>query len=231
MIDKSNPDLIDILDGLKIDIFKELNCHKIGTIESFDSDNQTATVSLIDKGVRDTIDGEVLQTYSLLQDVPVIVNKGASGGLTIPINAGDTCLVLFNDRDIDNWFDDGLSQKPNTKRTHDLADAIALVGIRSQVNKITDYNNTATELNYLANKILLDNSKISLLNSAGGQINLDDKLELKNTAESLKAIIDELITIITSLQCVDPVSGNLPIDAGTASSLSALSTRVSNLLK
>jgi hypothetical protein len=70
-----------------------------------------------------------------------------------------------------------------------------------------------------------------LLNSAGGSIVVDDKLELKNTAENLKGLIDELITIITNLKTVDPVSGNLPIDGATASALSSLSTRVGDLLK
>lgn len=231
MINRVQPDLRDILENLKDDIFFEFNCHKIGVIESFNSTNQTASIRLVDKGVRDTVDGDILQDYSLLQDCPVVINKGQNGGFTIPITQGDTCLVLFNDRDIDNWFEDGLSQRPNTKRTHDLADAIALVGVRSLVNNITDYNNDATELNYQDNKISLDNSKINIQNNAGGQVNLDDKLELKNTAENLKGIIDELIAIVTNLQCVDPISGNLPIDGGTASSLSALSSRVNNLLK
>lgn len=231
MTNRVEPDLRDILENLKEDIFYEFNCHKVGVIESFNTDNQTASIKLIDKGIRKTSDRDIIQEFSLLQDCPVVINKGLNGGLTMPISIGDTCLVLFNDRDIDNWFDNGLSQRPNTRRSHDLADAIAIVGIRNQVNKITNFNNNATELNYLTNKISLDNSKIKLLNNSGGEINLDDKLELKNTAENLKGIIDELITIINNLKCVDPISGNLPIDSGTSSSLSTLSSRVNNLLK
>ena len=105
------------------------------------------------------------------------------------------------------------------------------MGIRNQINKITDYNNEATELNYLGNKISLDSAKISLLNESGGSIVIDDKLELKNAAENLKGLIDELITIITNLKTVDPISGNLPIDGATATALSALSIRVGDLLK
>ena len=231
MTNRVEPDLRDILENLKEDIFYEFNCHKVGVIQSFNTDNQTASIKLIDKGIRKTSGKDIIQEFSLLQDCPIVINKGLNGGLTMPISIGDTCLVLFNDRDIDNWFDNGLSQRPNTRRSHDLADAIAIVGIRNQVNKITNFNNNATELNYLTNKISLDNSKIKLLNNSGGEINLDDKLELKNTAENLKGIIDELITIINNLKCVDPISGNLSIDSGTSSSLSTLSSRVNNLLK
>lgn len=228
---RAEPDLEDIMEGLKDDVFFEFNCHRVGIVENFYPDDQTADIKLVDKSVRQTTEGEVLSNFSLLEKCPVIVNKGASGGLTIPINAGDTCLVLFNDRDLDSWLVDGLVQRPNTLRTHDFSDAICLVGIRSQVNQIAGYNNTATELNYMGNKISLDNEKINLLNSSGGSIIVDDKLELKNTAENLKDVIDELITIITNLKTVDPISGLLPIDGTTASSLSSLSTRVGDLLK
>jgi hypothetical protein len=228
---RTEPDLEDIIEGATEDLLYDFNCHRVGIIEAFYPDDQTADVKLVDKSVINTTDGEVLTNYSLLEKCPTKINKGSKGGLTVPITKGDTCLVLFNDRDLDNWLVDGLVQRPNTLRTHDFSDAIALVGIRNQINKITDYNNDATELNYGNNKISLDNEKISLLNSSGGSIVVDDKLELKNTADNLKDVIDELITIITNLKTVDPISGLLPIDGTTASSLSVLSTRVGDLLK
>lgn len=231
MKQRTNPDLTDVIDGAIEDLLYSFNCHRVGVIQSFNPDNQTATIKLVDKATKTYSDAELLIEYAPLVDCPVIINKGAKGGLTIPINAGDTCLVFFNDRDLDNWWTDGLTQKPNTMRTHDFSDAIALVGIRNSINKITDYNNDAVELNFEGNKISLDNSKIFASNSAGGFIGIDDKLELKNTTQSLKLLVDELITVLTNLKVIDPVSGNLPINAGTASSLSALSTKFGELLK
>lgn len=235
---QNEPDLQDIIDGAIEDLLYSFNCHRAGVIESFNPAEQTATIRMVDKGVVQRALDEVLVEYSLLVDCPVVVNKGANGGLTIPINTGDTCLICFNDRDLDNWLVDGLIQRPNTLRAHDFSDAIAIVGIRNQINKITDYNNSATELNYLTSKIslqtgdiFLDSDKITLQSSQGGSIAIDDKLELKNTAENLKLIIDEFIAIVTNLKTVDPLSGNLPIDGATSSALSALSTRVGNLLK
>lgn len=230
--DRSNePDLQDIVDGATEDLLYTFNSHRLGIIESFNPANQTADIKMVDKGVLTNANGEKLIEYSLLTGCPVVIHKGINGGLTIPIIKGDTCLICFNDRDMDNWLVDGLVQRPNTLRAHDLSDAIAIVGIRNQINKITNYNNVATELNYLTNKISLDSTKISLINSSGGSIIIDDKLELKNTAENLKDIIDEFITIITNLKTVDPISGLLPIDGTTASALTALSIKVGNLLK
>lgn len=227
----NQPDLTDILNGTASDLAYKLNCHKIGIIQSFDPDEQTASVELVDKGVINSVEGEQLIPYPLLVDCPVVISKGAFGGLTIPVNEGDTCIVHFNDRDLDNWLIDGLVQRPNTLRTHHLSDAIVEIGVRNQINKITNYNNLATEVNYLDNLISIDATTISFINSAGGSIKIDDKLELKNSAENLKDIIDEFITIVTNLKTVDPVSGLLPIDGATASSLSALSTKVGDLLK
>jgi hypothetical protein len=227
----NEPDLTDVIEGAIEDLLYSFNAHRVGVIESFNPDEQTATIQLVDKGVVTSVAGEELIDYPPLVDVPVIINKGIRGGLTIPISAGDTCTVHFNDRDLDNWLVDGLTQRPNTLRTHDFSDAVAEIGIRNQINKLIDYNNDATELSYLTNKISLDESKINLLNSSGGSIVIDDKLELKNTAESLKGIIDEFITIITNLKTVTPSLQELPIDGATASALTVLSTKVSDLLK
>ena len=225
------PDLTDVIEGAIDDLIYSFNCHRVGIIESFNPADQTATIQLVDKGVKTFSDAEELITYPLLVDCPVVINKGINGGLTIPINKGDTCLVFFNDRDIDNWFTDGLIQQPNTTRAHDLADAIALVGIRNGINKIGDYNNQATELNYLDNKVSIGKDKTQITRSEGGFIGINDKIEVKNATQSLKLLIDELVAIITNLKTVDPISGLLPIDGTTASSLSALSTKVDELLK
>lgn len=228
---RNEPDLQDIINGAMEDLNYSFNCHRIGIIENFNPINQLATVRMVDKGIIQYDDGEKIVDYSLLVDCPIFIHKGINGGITIPILKGDSCLICFNDRSMDRWLEDGQIQRPIPLRAHDLSDAIAIVGIRNKINKLTDFNNDATEINYLDNKIIIANSKISLLNSSGGSLNIDDKLELKNTSENLKDLIDELITIITNLKVIDPISGNLPIDGNTSSSLSSLSTRLGNLLK
>jgi hypothetical protein len=209
-----------------------LNCHRVGIIQSFDASKQLANVSIVDKSIKLTgISSEELVDMPLLENCPVMVAKNINGGLTIPINTGDACLVCFNDRDLDNWLESGLIQRPNTDRTHDFSDGIIIAGIRNDLNKIDNFNNLATELNYLNNLISIDSEKINLINQNGGSIIINDKLELKNTADDLKSILEELVNIITNLKTVDPVSGNLPIDSGTASALSSLTSRIGGLLK
>ena len=231
--DKINePQLEDVINGAVDDLAYTLNCHRVGIIESFDPVNQTATIKLVDKGVYEYTENETIIDYPPLLEVPVLIHKATDGGITIPIIKGDTCLVVFNDRDLDNWLLNGLIQRPNTLRKHDLSDAIAIIGIKNQKNKIADYNNLATVINYKNNKITIDDAEINLLNSVGnGNIIIDDKIDIKNAAENLKALITDFINIVKNLKTVDPDSGNIPIDPSTSSALTALSNRVGNLLK
>jgi hypothetical protein len=231
--DKINePQLEDVINGAIDDLAYTLNCHRVGIIESFDPVNQNATIKLVDKGVYEYTENETIIDYPPLLEVPVLIHKATDGGITIPIIKGDTCLVVFNDRDLDNWLLNGLIQRPNTLRKHDLSDAIAIIGIKNQKNKIADYNNLATVINYKNNKITIDDAEINLLNSVGnGNIIIDDKIDIKNAAENLKALITDFINIVKNLKTVDPDSGNIPIDPSTSSALTALSNRVGNLLK
>ncbi|RTL04649.1 tail fiber protein [Candidatus Dependentiae bacterium] len=143
------PDLKEYMDLRKRDLKSELNCCSIGTIQGFDSSNQTATIQInFLREVRgavasttDNPDGIVKLSYPLLVKCPVMILSGGTARLTFPIAVGDTCMVLFCDKDMDTWFTTGQINVPNSPRTHDLNDAIAIIGIRSEINKLTDYSN------------------------------------------------------------------------------------------
>lgn len=123
---KVEPDLDDLLSELKFEIFATLNCHQIGKIEKI-NDNQTAEIKLQVKrrnGPEKTID------YPLLVDCPYVVLSGGGAYLDLPVSVGDYCLVLFNDRNIDDWWDTANVKEPRDTRKHSLSDGIALVGIQ-----------------------------------------------------------------------------------------------------
>jgi hypothetical protein len=136
------PDMADTLENLKQDIFKTINCVQIGYVESFNTADQTAVVRLAIKKIKDiTLDGRnIIEEQSLLLSCPAFI-LGGDSYISAPIKKGDSCIVLFNDRDIDNWFIDGNVAIPNTRRTHDLSDAFALVGIRNTQQSIQNFDN------------------------------------------------------------------------------------------
>lgn len=139
--DLNDPDLVTVLEAAKRDLSVKLNAVNIGIIKAFNAANQTASIQIALKQVIGVApDGtRTIKEHPLLLECPVMTLFGGDSFLSMPIQAGDTCIVLFNDREIDNWLYDGGIQTPSTPRLHSIADAIAIVGIRSFQNSIATY--------------------------------------------------------------------------------------------
>lgn len=142
------PDLREFMQRIKREIKSEIFKVAPGTIVAFDKDSQTASVKLDYKAV---IIGGIPQSngtavdkivdYPIILKCPVMVLTGGAARLTLPVAAGDTCIVLFCDRDIDDWYQTGdTNRPPATARMHDISDALAIVGIRSIANQLADFN-------------------------------------------------------------------------------------------
>lgn len=147
----SPPTFPEVLELLKRDILKNINCVRPGVVQSYNvgGANQppTATIEIAQKQVTSILaDGSrTLSDYPVLVSVPVYFAGGGRYVSTYPINEGDECILLFNDRELDNWLAQGPGQAPTTGRFHDLSDAFALVGIKSGPNAITNVSATAMQ--------------------------------------------------------------------------------------
>lgn len=124
------PDLRALLDNFKGEVYTELNAHAVGEIVGYDAAKATASVQI--KSLRQ-FNGQYL-SYPVLTDCPVYQMTGGTSFISMPITVGDTCLVLFNDWDLDNWFSTGSTAVSNTPRSHSLSDGLVLVGFRSLAN-------------------------------------------------------------------------------------------------
>ena len=109
-----------------------------GTIVAFDETTLRATVQ---PGLRrevqaescNVLTGKVLTGTALtgkvltapqLSDVPVIRPTAEHA-----VRVGDPCLLIFTDFCLDGWLESRQPVIPPLPRTHDLADAIAIVGV------------------------------------------------------------------------------------------------------
>lgn len=115
-----------------------INCARVGTIVNYDPGEAgvrppTATVQIAQQQVTSIAsDGtKTFADYPPLQFVPVVFLGGGGYCLTWPVAANDECLLIFHDRELDNWFTNGAGLPPTTGRLHDLADAFCIVGLRS----------------------------------------------------------------------------------------------------
>jgi hypothetical protein len=202
------PDLRTVLLAFRKEIFAELNCLQIGTIQTFDAIFQTATVTINSKRQF----GDEVKDYPLLVDVPIVVMGGGKGRITYPIAKGDTCLVWFNDRNIDSWWGTGgTGSIPNSPRLHSMADGIALVGIRAKTNPIAGYSTT----------------DVQVLHDDGGVISVAAKIQIANNSTSLLTVLQDLIGDLTSAR----TTANNPFNSATIANLNTTLAKVNALLK
>jgi hypothetical protein len=108
-------------------------------------------------------------------DCPVYFPSGGGFTLSFPVAAGDECLLVFSERAIDMWWQNGIkltkngAQLPSEYRTHDLSDAFVFVGISSQAHMPSGLATDAVELraNDGSSKVSIDQSGNVTINAAG----------------------------------------------------------------
>ena len=148
--------------ALKREVLSSLHCAMPGIVESFDADTQTASVRPVLKR-----NGILLP---LIRDVPVFFPGTRESAVTWPVSAGDECLLVFADFDIDRWFESGEAEEASSGRAHALPDAFAFVGFRSRPNALRDFS-----------------SDPSFFGGGGGGVQIDDTAGEGDTGVALSA--------------------------------------------
>lgn len=214
------PDLEVVLQTLKLDIFRTLNVLRVGKITSFDATRKTAEIQIVFRRVLPN--GTIVQ-HPLLVDCPVVVLQGGGASLQLPIAVGDSCIVLFSDRNLDYWFKTGADGPPLDARCHDLSDGIALVGINPLTSAMVAISSTEARLISGDAKVavLLDGSEASLIQGAAEVTAVSGKVRVKNGATDLLTLIEGLIDVLEALTSQDPVSGAIPLTAASIAALEA----------
>jgi len=132
--DDESPDLVDvILDAIRSNQL-ELNSVMPGTIVSYDAANQTAVVQPSFKITYFEPGGT--ESRAEIDDVRVIFPRSGQQGLVFPVSAGDSVLLLFSQRSLDDWLDEGGEVELSDTRLHNINDAIALVGFASIAERL-----------------------------------------------------------------------------------------------
>jgi hypothetical protein len=174
----------------------DLRCAAPGIIQSFDAVAQTVSVQLVIKDliqIAGKTGGGVLQslTIPILQDVPIVIPRAGGFAITLPIQVGDECLVIFADSCIDSWWQNGDVQEPMSLRRHDLSDGFAILGTWSQPNTITNYNPNALE-------IRTEDGATTLRIEDGAVTILSNSIKLGDTAGLRKLIDERLINLFNT---------------------------------
>ncbi len=118
----------DTLEGLEHLILQKIgNVHTCmpGTVLSFDAGSCRASVKPTLKFY--TADDRVLD-YPVISGVPVFMPHAGSAQITYPVKAGDSCLIVFSERSIDEWLGEG-NEDNHDPRQFDMTDGFCFVGM------------------------------------------------------------------------------------------------------
>lgn len=199
------PELADVLRQLKREIFLDLFAHHVGKIESFDPATQLASVSIVYKKTvfEQDDDGNqkpVLVDYPVILDCPVFFFGGGPGRITAPVSAGDECLLLFNDRDIDNWYSGSTDMSTATFRLHSSADAFAIVGFRSALKALANFPMDRMSLAWGSEGIeAFAKADRAGVRKVDTEVSAGEKVLIKTASRNLKTELTNLISQLTTL--------------------------------
>lgn len=181
----NNKSLLNLFELAAAEIMKALNCIKIGEIQSFDPATQTASVKIMHKKVnQNNFEERELSDYALLAEVPIVIMGGGGTYISHPIKPGDSCLLFFNDFEIDNWWVSGDVLPSEFARRHDLSDAIAIVGLNNMTKLIQTYSQFL-DLHYSDNSNIIIGENIDINNAqtnVSGNLTVNQAIVGKTTA-------------------------------------------------
>jgi hypothetical protein len=135
-------------------------------ILKFDAAKQRADVRPAIKMKDVSFDGEVsYPDMAKIFNVPVIMPYAQNAGLllTVPIQAGDGCLLIFSDKYLDDFNKTGTYANPcpsqddaqTIPRSHNLTDAIAIPGYFTAATAVPDYSTDRIEVRDKARQMYL----------------------------------------------------------------------------
>jgi phage gp45-like len=142
----------EIINDLLQKITLALRVAMPASVESYDFKTQKADVKI---EMQELYRNDTSIEYPILSGVPVIFPRCGGASITMPIKRGDTCLIVFLDRDSTSWLLGGKNLKPKSMRNHHLSDAVAIMGLSPFVSKSAAKNNTDMLISFDGSTITL----------------------------------------------------------------------------
>jgi hypothetical protein len=108
---------------------EELHTALPGRVQKFDKARNTADIIPQLRRALERADGTFqLEDLPIIPDVPIAWPRGGGGSkfITWPLVAGDPVQLIFNERDIGLWREQGEPGAPGDNRCHTLAGAVAV---------------------------------------------------------------------------------------------------------
>ncbi len=150
-----------VLDKFEWQLLCHLRVALPAIVHTFDPVAQTVSVQVAirEKMLQDLVPTDV--TIRLIEDIPIVFPRAGNCALTLPVKAGDECLVIFADMCIDGWWQAGGIQNQMDKRRHDLSDGFAIVGVWNQTRNLPNYSSSTAQLRSDDGRVVVEVDPVS----------------------------------------------------------------------
>lgn len=195
------------------------------TVVSFDVATQLARVRPDIFEIKETVDGDT-QPYQLpdISNVPCVIPSSGHYALTLPVSAGDKCLLVFADRSLDDWITHARAADPEDERRHALSDAIAILGIRSKATALSGYSTTRAELGHESGpKVAVSQTDV--------QLGVSSNEQAIQSAILGTQFLTDLYVCLNAVAAAIPLGGNVPATAAVTVLSNQIAAHLSTKVK
>jgi hypothetical protein len=174
-----------------------------GRVESYDAARQMVNVQpLLKKRVVLEDGSETTESRPVVPNVPLMLFGGGGYRVTLPIQKGDTVLVVFADASMDIWKARGGEVDPIATHSHHVADAIAIPGLHADNARWTGADQSELTIGKDGGlQVHVSGSEINLGGGATEHAILGDTLQ-----SSLNTFFTALNTYLTSVATAVPAT-------------------------
>jgi len=196
------PDLLELIYGAIRSDRSELNTCMPGYIVSYNKEAQTCTVRPVFQRivaarlVDNPQENGIPAMPATIDDVPVVFPRSGEFGLTFPIKYGDTVMILFSQRSLDEWLpagggraagDDaggGGTVRIRDYRLHNRTDAIVVPGLFPETKRLSPAPVEGTQLR--GDKIFVGDPSVTPSGAS--------ELSKRELVDIISVLIEKLLT-------------------------------------
>lgn len=121
----------------------------------------------------------------VLTDVPMMFPKN----IVFPVNEGDYVLLLFAERSIDLWLNEGGVVTPNDRRKFNLSDAIAIPGLQTFNDDFSGNDGTSFKISYAGSNIRIEQNGNIIIETG-------NRVGIGNSTTEVLDIISQLMALL-----------------------------------
>ena len=177
--------ITELLNTIVSNKIAEMHIAMPAKIVSYDFATRRASVQpAVDRKYNDD---EIL-VFPIIHSVPVLQPSSGGASVNFPVKVGDSVLLTFSERSLEQWLQDGKQSAPDDARQNNLTDAIAHIGLKPFSEISSAENNDDLSIVFAGSKIILKPNGV--IKAEASNINISGNINItgKLTAQNLEAI-------------------------------------------